>query len=52
MSVKNTTAESNGLLGHYLEFTLTNETTAPTELFAIGTDAMNSDPNPIAPRRR
>jgi len=47
MSVKNTTAESNGLLGHYMEFTLTNETTDAVELFAVGTDVMRSEPNPI-----
>jgi len=52
MSVKDSTAESNGLLGHYLEFTLTNETTDAVELFAIGTDAMNSDPNPVPTGRR
>ena len=52
MSVKDSTAESNGLLGHYLEFTLTNETTEETELFAVGVDAMNSEPNPIPKGRR
>lgn len=43
-SVKNSIAESNGLLGHYLEFTLENDNTQPVELFAVGSDIMNSHP--------
>jgi hypothetical protein len=46
ISVKNSTAESTGLLGHYLEFTLTNDTQLPVELFAIGVDSMVSEPSP------
>lgn len=45
-SVKNTTAESNGLLGNYLEFTLTNTDQVPVELFAVGSDQMTSEPKP------
>lgn len=45
-SVKNSIAESNGLLGHYLEFKLTNINTSPVELFAVGSDVMLSEPNP------
>ena len=39
ISVKNSEAESNGLLGHYLEFTLENTNTDAVELFAIGFDS-------------
>ncbi len=42
--VKSATAQSNGLLGHYLEFTLENTNTEPVELFAVGTDVMDSYP--------
>lgn len=45
-SVKNSVFESSGLLGHYLQFTITNETQDPVELFAVGTDAMISEPSP------
>jgi len=45
-SVKNSIAESNGLLGHYLEFKLTNINTNAVELFAVGSDVMVSEPNP------
>ncbi len=45
-SVKNSVFESNGLLGHYLQFTITNDTQDPVELFAVGTDAMISEPAP------
>ncbi len=45
-SLKNSIAESNGLLGHYLQFTITNDTQEPVELFAVGTDAMISNPSP------
>lgn len=46
INVKDSTAESNGLLGHYIEFTLENTNTAAVELFAVGADVMNSEPNP------
>ncbi len=45
-SVKSSIGESNGLLGHYLEFTLTNTSTDPVELFAVGADVMISNPSP------
>ena len=43
-SLKNSIAESNGLLGHYLQFTITNDTQDAVELFAVGTDSMVSNP--------
>lgn len=42
--IKNSTAESHGLLGHYCEFTLTNSSTSATELFAVQSDVMKSFP--------
>jgi len=45
-SVKNSIAEANGLLGHYLEFTLENDSTTAVELFAVGADSMISEPSP------
>ena len=42
--IKNLVAESHGILGHYCEFTLTNESTTATELFAVETEVMKSYP--------
>lgn len=44
MFVKNQTAESHGILGHYCEFVLTNDSTQPTELFAVESEVMKSFP--------
>jgi len=42
--IKNNLAESHGVLGHYMEFTLSNNSTEPVELFSITSDAMKSYP--------
>ena len=42
--IKNQVAESYGVLGHYCEFTLTNEATDAVELFAVETEVMKSFP--------
>ena len=42
--IKNAEAESHGLLGHYCIFTVTNTSTAATELFAIESEVMKSYP--------
>jgi hypothetical protein len=42
--VQNATAESHGLVGHYLEITLSLLSGAPAELFAIKSDIMKSYP--------
>ena len=42
--IKNGTAESHGLLGHYAVFTLTNGNTSAVELFAIESEVMKSFP--------
>jgi len=42
--VKNALAESYGVLGHYCEFTLTNDNTEPVELFSVISDVMRSYP--------
>ena len=42
--IKNSIAESQGVLGHYCEFTLTNGNTSPTELFAVKSQAFKSFP--------
>lgn len=42
--IKNSEAESHGLLGHYCIFTLINENTTATELFAVESDIMKSYP--------
>ena len=44
MFIKNQQAESNGLLGHYCLFTLTNSDSTPTELFAVESEVMKSNP--------
>lgn len=43
-SVKNSVAESNGILGHYGEITLTNTKSTPVELFAVASNVMKSFP--------
>ncbi len=42
--IKNMEAETHGMLGHQLTFTLTNENTTSTELFAVEAEAMKSYP--------
>lgn len=42
--IKDQVAESYGVLGHYCEFTLTNEATDAVELFAVETEVMKSFP--------
>ena len=42
--IKNSVAESHGVRGHYLEFTLTNSDTTPTELFAVKSSMFKSYP--------
>ena len=44
MYIKNQQAESNGVLGHYCEFTITNTDTTATELFAVESEVMKSYP--------
>lgn len=44
VSVKNSTAESNGILGHYGEITLTNTKSTAVELFAVTSNVMKSFP--------
>ena len=44
MYIKNQEAESNGVLGHYCEFTITNTDSTPTELFAVESQVMKSYP--------
>ena len=41
---KNSVAESNGVRGYYMEFTLTNDSTTPVELFSVGSSVMKSYP--------
>ena len=42
--VKNSQAESNGMLGNFLEVTLTNNSTSQVELFAAQSEVMKSFP--------
>jgi len=42
--IKNPVAESQGVLGHYCLFKLTNDNTAATELFAVKSEAFKSYP--------
>jgi hypothetical protein len=44
MYIKNSIAESHGLLGHYCVFTLTNDNTNKVELFALESEVMKSYP--------
>jgi hypothetical protein len=42
--IKNSVAESHGVLGHYCVFTLENDNTSKVELFAVQSDVMKSFP--------
>jgi len=42
--IKNSVAESHGVLGHYCTFTLSNTSTSKIELFAVQSDVMKSFP--------
>jgi hypothetical protein len=42
--VKNSVAESHGVLGHYCVFTLENDRTSKVELFAVESEVMKSFP--------
>ena len=42
--IKNQVAESHGILGHYCEFTLTNDDETATELFSVKSEVMKSFP--------
>ena len=42
--VKNTVAESHGVLGHYCEYELTNTSTSKVELFSVSSETMKSFP--------
>ena len=44
MYIKSQVGESNGIIGHYGEFTLTNSNSAAVELFAVDSDIMKSFP--------
>lgn len=44
MYIKNSVAESHGVLGHYCVFELTNSSTGPVELFAVESSVMKSYP--------
>lgn len=44
MFIKDSVAESQGVLGHYCKFTITNDDTEATELFAVESDIMKSNP--------
>jgi hypothetical protein len=44
MFTNNTIAESYGMRGYYMEFTLVNDDTGPVELFAVGSNVMKSYP--------
>ena len=42
--IKNSVAESHGILGHYGVFTLTNNNTEKVELFSVESEVMKSFP--------
>jgi hypothetical protein len=44
MYIKNSVAESHGVLGHYCVFTLENTQTVKVELFAVESEVMKSYP--------
>jgi len=44
MFIKNSVAESHGVLGHYCVFTLENDNTNKVELFAVESEVMKSYP--------
>jgi hypothetical protein len=43
-TVKNSVAESHGVLGHYCTFTMQNNSPSKIELFTVGSDVMKSYP--------
>lgn len=44
LAIKDSVAESHGVLGHYCVFELTNDLTTPTELFVVKSNIMKSFP--------
>ncbi len=44
MYIKNSTAESHGARGYFLQFKLENDSTSPVELFSVGSSVMKSNP--------
>ena len=44
MCIKNSIAESHGVLGHYCKFTMQNDATSKIELFALQSEVMKSFP--------
>jgi hypothetical protein len=42
--IKNSVAESHGVLGHYCTFSIANDSTSKIELFAVQSDVMKSFP--------
>jgi hypothetical protein len=44
MYIQDPIAESHGILGHYLEYTLTNDSTVATEMIAVKSEVMKSYP--------
>jgi hypothetical protein len=42
--IKNSVAESHGVLGHYCVFTLENDSTSKIELFTVQSEVMKSFP--------
>jgi hypothetical protein len=44
MFIKNSVAESHGILGHYAVFELTNSDVTPVELFVVNSEVMKSYP--------
>jgi hypothetical protein len=44
MYIKNSVAESHGVLGHYCVFNLENDSTSKVELFALESEVMKSYP--------
>ena len=42
--IKNQVVESHGLIGHYMIFTLSNDKTTSTELFAVESEVSKSFP--------
>lgn len=44
MFTNNTIAESYGMRGYYMEFTLSNNDTTPVEMFSVGSNVMKSFP--------
>lgn len=44
LAYKNSVAESNGVRGYYMEFTMTNTNTSAVELFSVGSSVMKSYP--------